>query len=266
MSALFSVAQSGSEEDASRVIGAGDGEIREPPARDMAPALSEAGRDTYHSQRGGGEGGAPGRVNGKLLMEPPSAEHFLKDAQEMEHILGELEGADILRVIETMEGAGSGLVMDADPMADFLSDVGAMPTDPDEGAREALVRDAQARLERRCQFLRRRLRMQQARAMGKHAAEEAHALFRHAVGGSGPALTRGAARVLVQRLEVGAGRGSGLSWTAPAGLADAAGALRTQLKVVGGQLDSDATLSSSGAESADEVVPYTNPIQQPLPL
>lgn len=44
------------------------------------------------------------------------------------------------------------------------------------------------------------------------------------------------------------------------------GLLSTELKLVNGALDSDATASSSGGESADEMVSYNNATQQPLPM
>lgn len=44
------------------------------------------------------------------------------------------------------------------------------------------------------------------------------------------------------------------------------GLLSTELKLVNDAFDSDATASSSGGESADEMVTYNNAIQQPLPM
>lgn len=44
------------------------------------------------------------------------------------------------------------------------------------------------------------------------------------------------------------------------------GLLSTELKMVNDALDSDATASSSGGESADELIAYNNVIQKPLTM
>uniref|UniRef100_A0A182VXY7 PEHE domain-containing protein n=1 Tax=Anopheles minimus TaxID=112268 RepID=A0A182VXY7_9DIPT len=49
-------------------------------------------------------------------------------------------------------------------------------------------------------------------------------------------------------------------------LEQAAGMLYAELRQVQSTIDSDATLSSSGGESADESMPYTNNVQEPLPI
>uniref|UniRef100_A0A182LRK5 PEHE domain-containing protein n=1 Tax=Anopheles culicifacies TaxID=139723 RepID=A0A182LRK5_9DIPT len=49
-------------------------------------------------------------------------------------------------------------------------------------------------------------------------------------------------------------------------LEQTAGMLYAELRQVQSTIDSDATLSSSGGESADESMPYTNSVQEPLPI
>uniref|UniRef100_A0A182P7C0 PEHE domain-containing protein n=1 Tax=Anopheles epiroticus TaxID=199890 RepID=A0A182P7C0_9DIPT len=49
-------------------------------------------------------------------------------------------------------------------------------------------------------------------------------------------------------------------------LEQTAGMLYAELRQVQATIDSDATLSSSGGESADESLPYTNEVQEPLPI
>uniref|UniRef100_A0A182R5T1 PEHE domain-containing protein n=1 Tax=Anopheles funestus TaxID=62324 RepID=A0A182R5T1_ANOFN len=49
-------------------------------------------------------------------------------------------------------------------------------------------------------------------------------------------------------------------------LEQTAGMLYAELRQVQSTIDSDATLSSSGGESADESMPYTNNVQEPLPI
>lgn len=44
------------------------------------------------------------------------------------------------------------------------------------------------------------------------------------------------------------------------------GLLMTEMRLIGKQIDSDETASSSGGESADEMVPYNNHYQQPLSM
>uniref|UniRef100_A0A182XXH5 Uncharacterized protein n=1 Tax=Anopheles stephensi TaxID=30069 RepID=A0A182XXH5_ANOST len=49
-------------------------------------------------------------------------------------------------------------------------------------------------------------------------------------------------------------------------LEQTAGLLYAELRQVQATIDSDATLSSSGGESADESIPYVNDVQEPLPI
>uniref|UniRef100_A0A182SDI5 Uncharacterized protein n=1 Tax=Anopheles maculatus TaxID=74869 RepID=A0A182SDI5_9DIPT len=49
-------------------------------------------------------------------------------------------------------------------------------------------------------------------------------------------------------------------------LEQTAGLLFAELRQVQATIDSDATLSSSGGESADESIPYVNDVQEPLPM
>lgn len=49
-------------------------------------------------------------------------------------------------------------------------------------------------------------------------------------------------------------------------LEQVSGLLMSEMRLIEKQIDSDATLSSSGGESADELVPYNNQYQQPLSM
>lgn len=240
-----------------------------------------------------------------------SAANLLKDSQEMEQILGDLGGGsdlgqvDILQVIKTMEGGGDTLSTgEADaifPLSgferDFLADTDAT-VEAESDAGEEKARALQIRLERRCAFLRRRLRMQQARVLGKQVAEEVAGTFdrvgRMSRRESGSQRPTGV-KALLKKIETTASfqasaavkpksgpryLRTNLDATSPVlrtstlglpsgsltGLERAAGMLRTELGIVEKQLDSDATASSSGAESNDEAVNYNNLHQQPMQM
>ncbi|XP_069358071.1 KAT8 regulatory NSL complex subunit 1 isoform X5 [Maniola hyperantus] len=225
-----------------------------------------------------------------------------KDSQEMEQILvdlgnSDLVQADLFQAIKTLESGGDNLST-GDPEAIFpLSGFDLTDTADSEGdAAEDKIRLLQARLERRSAFLLRRLRILQGRAIGKRISEEVAQTFEKSTRG---ARKDGAGRpmglkALLKRIETtaalqasaasrtvvgpqyykaGTSKGDasrsasiGISSGTLAGLDDSAGALRSHLSVVKNQLDSDATASSSGAESNDEAVTYNNVHQQPMPI
>lgn len=247
----------------------------EPACGDMAPALPDAARaDTR-------------RAFTAVDNVPPMEDG--KEAPDMEHILVELGGGetDLLQAIKTLEAP------DMFPLSGF-----ELPEqDADSDGVEEHVRSAQARLERRCAMLRRRLRILQARDLGKRVADEAAGTVDTALravrkDGSGRALglktflkkveTAGAlqgnaaARSVVgpsyfrgESVPTGdATRSAALGVPAGslAGLQDTAGALRSHLAVVKRELDSDDTASSSGAESNDEAVIYNNQHQNHMPM
>ncbi|XP_060801404.1 KAT8 regulatory NSL complex subunit 1 [Amyelois transitella] len=231
------------------------------------------------------------------LQNQPS---LAKDSQEMEQILVELGNSDLapdlLQAIKTLEG-GDGLST-GDTDAIFpLSGFDLTDTVESEGdAAEDKIRLMQARLERRCAFLQRRLRILQARAIGKRISEEAAQTFEKCTraarkdGGGRPmglkaflkriettaALQASAASRSVvgpKYYRAGTSKGDasrsatlGIPSGTLTGLEDTAGALRSHLSVVKQELDSDATASSSGAESNDEAVVYNNPHQQQMPI
>ncbi|CAG4929643.1 unnamed protein product [Colias eurytheme] len=233
------------------------------------------------------------------LQNQPS---LAKDSQEMEQILVDLGSsdivqADLLQAIKTLESGGDALST-GDPDAIFpLSGFDLAETADSEGdATEDKIKLLQARLERRCAFLLRRLRILQARSLGKRIAEEATQTFEKCTrgarkdGGGRPmglkaflkriettsALQASAAsRTVVgpKYYNPGTSKGDvtrsaslGIPSGTLTGLEDTAGALRSHLSVVKHQLDSDATESSSGAESNDEAVSYNNQHQQHMPI
>ncbi|KAM3957081.1 LOW QUALITY PROTEIN: non-specific lethal 1 [Aphomia sociella] len=233
------------------------------------------------------------------LQNQPS---LAKDSQEMEQILVDLGSsdiaqADLLQAIKTLESGGDALST-GDPDAIFpLSGFDLADTADSEGdAAEDKIRLMQARLERRCAFLQRRLRILQARAIGKRISEEAAQTFEKCTraarkdGGGRPvglkALLKkiettatlqasAASRSVVgpKYYRAGTSKGDptqsasiGIPPGTLTGLEDTAGALRSHLSMVKHELDSDATASSSGAESNDEAVVYNNPHQQPMPI
>ncbi|CAF4850526.1 unnamed protein product [Pieris macdunnoughi] len=233
------------------------------------------------------------------LQNQPS---LAKDSQEMEQILvdlgnSDLVQADLLQAIKTLESGGD-VLSTGDPDAIFpLSSFDLPETVDSEGdAAEDKIRLLQARLERRCAFLLRRLRILQARSVGKRVAEEVTQTFEKCTrgarkdGGGRPIglkafikrvdTTSGLQASAASRTVVGpkyynasTSRGDATrsaSLGVPSGtlngLEDTAGSLRFHLSVVKQQLDSDATASSSGAESNDEAVVYNNQHQQHMPI
>ncbi|CAG9787627.1 unnamed protein product [Diatraea saccharalis] len=232
------------------------------------------------------------------LQSQPS---LAKDSQEMEQILvdlgsSDLAQADLLQAIKTFE-SGDGLST-GDPDGIFPLSAFDLPetADSEGDAAEDKIRLLQARLERRCSFLQRRLRILQARSIGKRISEEAAQTFDKCIrgarkdGGGRPiglkaflkriettavlqasAASRSVAgpkyyHASCSHVDPSKSASVGVSSGTLTGLEDTAGALRSHLSVVKHELDSDATASSSGAESNDEAVTYNNPHQQPMPI
>lgn len=223
-----------------------------------------------------------------------------KDSQEMEQILvdlgnSDLVQADLLQAIKTLEGGGDALSTgEADVI--FPGFDLSEPADSEGDGVEDAIKVSQARLERRCSFLKRRLRILQTRTIGKRVSEEVAQTFdrcnrgaRKDGGGRPMGLkaflkkiettsvlqASAASRTVIgpKYYSAGTSKGDasrsasvGISSGTLTGLEDTAGALRSHLSVVKHDLDSDATVSSSGAESNDEAVTYNNPHQQPMSM
>nr|XP_049703533.1 KAT8 regulatory NSL complex subunit 1 [Helicoverpa armigera]XP_049703534.1 KAT8 regulatory NSL complex subunit 1 [Helicoverpa armigera]XP_049703535.1 KAT8 regulatory NSL complex subunit 1 [Helicoverpa armigera]XP_049703536.1 KAT8 regulatory NSL complex subunit 1 [Helicoverpa armigera]XP_049703537.1 KAT8 regulatory NSL complex subunit 1 [Helicoverpa armigera]XP_049703538.1 KAT8 regulatory NSL complex subunit 1 [Helicoverpa armigera] len=292
----------------------------------MAPALSIAPREPHiHDTNGLGETERPQALRRRALtsvdnlvthmdeddMGLQNQPSLAKDSQEMEQILVDLgsteleQQGDLLQAIKTMDtGAdalsGGEVMSTDDPEAIFpLSGFESLPepADSEGDAMEEKIKTVQVKLERRCSFLQRRLRILQARAIGKKVSEEATQSFekctrgarRDSGGGRHMGLktflktveTTSALQASAQSRAVvgpkyynpGTSKGDasksasiGIPSGTLTGLEDTAGALRSHLSVVKHELDSDATLSSSGAESNDEAVTYNNPLQQQMPI
>ncbi|KAL4709539.1 hypothetical protein ACJJTC_007270 [Scirpophaga incertulas] len=233
------------------------------------------------------------------LQNQPS---LAKDSQEMEQILvdlgsSDLVQADLLQAIKTFDSAGDGLSTgDADAIFPLTSFDLPEAADSEGDAAEDKIRLLQQRLERRCAFLQRRLRILQARNIGKRISEEVTQTYEKCIKGSrkdgagrnvglkaflkkvettaalqASAASRSVAgpkyfRAGSTKVDAAKSATIGISSGTLTGLEDTAGALRSHLSVVKHELDSDATLSSSGAESNDEAVTYNNPSQQQMPL
>ncbi|KAJ8723170.1 hypothetical protein PYW08_003082 [Mythimna loreyi] len=241
------------------------------------------------------------------LQNQPS---LAKDSQEMEQILVDLGNTDLdqqgdfLQDIKTLESgddalSGGDTLTTDDPEAIFPLSGFELPeaVDSEGDAIEEKIKGVQVKLERRCSFLQRRLRILQARAIGKKVSEEAAQSFekctrgaRRDTGGGRPMGLKtflktvettatlqasAASRTVVgpKYYNPGTSKGDasksasiGIPSGTLTGLEDTAGALRSHLSVVKHELDSDATLSSSGAESNDEAVTYNNPQQQQMPV
>ncbi|RVE55009.1 hypothetical protein evm_000376 [Chilo suppressalis] len=232
------------------------------------------------------------------LQNQPS---LAKDSQEMEQILvdlgsSDLAQADLLQAIKTFE-SGDGLST-GDPDGIFPLSAFDLPetADSEGDAADDKIRLSQARLERRCAFLQRRLRILQARSIGKRISEEAAQTFEKCIkgarkdGGGRPIglkafLKRVETTAVLQasaasrsvvgpkyyhastsHVDASKSAAVGISSGTLTGLEDTAGALRSHLSVVKHELDSDATASSSGAESNDESVTYNNAHQQHMPI
>lgn len=222
---------------------------------------------------------------------------------------GDISQVDDLMQVINMDATPSAPAELAFPIAferDLFSEVDMISICEDELSKETRARETieelhkkQLKLERRSEFLLRRLRKLQVRAMGKHVSSEVVGLFEHIHRSLrrskepevDPApdplpVTANTMKKLLKKLEastvVGGKRttsryfGSGSveyarsvsapRLTAESGreLSRVAGLLNSELNIVERQLDSDATASSSGGESCDEMQTYNNPHQQLL--
>ncbi|XP_060526021.1 KAT8 regulatory NSL complex subunit 1 [Cylas formicarius] len=239
----------------------------------------------------------------------------------MQQVMKHMDGGDQLN------NSSSDLneVLDLDIDKDLLAHVNVMMDDQQDDletaqklkenqARMILV-DLQrrhARIERRLDFLRRRVCKLQSRHMGQHVSGEVAGVFEHVYrslrkppletpSSEGPRpMAPHAAKSLVRKIEMAAmlqarqrtgppryfGSGSvdafrncppssssGPSVSIPAWgtndkheLQRVSEQLRTQLRLVQRAADSDATESSSGGESCDEMQTYSNPHQQYLSI
>ena len=214
-------------------------------------------------------------------------------------------------------------IPDEDIVEKFLTDVDMMNMSMEEQpdlresqARESLaeLRAVQGRIERRLDFLRRKVRKLQARAMGQHVGGEVagvyeyvHRSLKRLKDGSleeerpvARPLSYGSTKAMLKKLEMAAtlqansvarqkhlpkyfGSGSsepgnhrisvpGIVNVPPwpiehkQELQKVAGLLHTELCLVQHDVDSEATESSSGGESCDEMQSYNNPHQQYLSM
>ncbi|XP_063621949.1 uncharacterized protein LOC134794162 [Cydia splendana] len=236
------------------------------------------------------------------IQEQPN---LAKDSQEMEQILNDLNNtdlgqADLLQAIKTLETGDVLSTGDADSIFPLSGFDMAEPADSEGDAHttEEKIKATQLQLERRCAFLLRRMRMLQARTLGKRVSEEvAHTIDKAMRGARKDGVGRPMGlKAFLKKVETtaalqasassrstsvlgpkyyraGTSKGDAsksASIAIPsgtlAGLEDTAGALRSHVSAVKHALDSDATASSSGAESNDEAVVYNNPHQQHMPI
>ncbi|XP_047990454.1 KAT8 regulatory NSL complex subunit 1 [Leguminivora glycinivorella] len=236
------------------------------------------------------------------IQEQPN---LAKDSQEMEQILNDLNNtdlgqADLLQAIKTLETGDVLSTGDADSIFPLSGFDMAEPVDSESDANtmEEKIKATQLQLERRCAFLLRRMRMLQARTLGKRVSEEVAHTFDKAMKGArkdgvgrpmglkaflkkvettaalqASASSRSTSVLGPKYYKAGTSKGDAsksASIAIPsgtlAGLEDTAGALRSHVSAVKHALDSDATASSSGAESNDEAVVYNNPHQQHMPI
>lgn len=289
---------------------------------------------------------------------------YLKDNPDMEQMLGELASTsdmELLQVFKSLEGNPSGdglcaelagglsLFNDVDVVNMYEDVVTAQVTTPPNKDRERLEMHAeivkrQAQMQRKYDFLIRRLNKLQARYMGQHVSDEVAGLFEYSqrywkkkdkehAKGLTPSTTvspstlipdiipyqppptttpqseklkpisTNAMKTFAKRLEgiattqcstqtkriYGNRYFQGTTGTPPElvshaaftatsstipkfedatidALEQSAGMLHAELKQVQNTIDSEATASSSGGESADEMVLYNNLNQQPLTI
>lgn len=256
-------------------------------------------------------------------------------------------------VLSTMEGAGdrisqpNDLASDADNMfalsntdltgnltafeKELLNDVDMMSIGMEEPlldrSKETQAKDTinelkqkQAKMERKLDFLLRRVRKMQVRYMGQHVSGEIAGVFEHvhrtlkklkdnaSLQVDSPqesakkpkAMSYSSTKSLIRKLEMSTslqasassrqrhlpryfGSGSADQNLARVGMAGITvlpswqgdckqelqkivGSLETELNLAQSEVDSEATVSSSGGESADEMQNYNNPHQQPLSM
>lgn len=265
-----------------------------------------------------------------------------KENAEMEQMIGELASSsdiDLLQVFKSLEAApaGDGLCeltgglslfndVDVMNMCSVVEDVQTPNKDMFVGEIRSEIEKLQLQMERKTEFLLRRLRKMQSRQMGQHISEEvgnlcedAYRLFKrkerehqklsgiddttlpamlfdskqttkpvssnamktflkkinHVSATQSASLTK-----INQMLKTNYGSNSSSTTTsnklvslvprleenAARKIEDVAGALQTELRMIETAIDSDATASSSGGESADEAVSYNNATQEPLSM
>lgn len=269
-----------------------------------------------------------------------------KENAEMEQMLGELTSAgdiDLLQVFKTLESApsGEGLCDLAGTLSLFNDDVMNMcnvvddvqtPVKPSDTIEiRSDIQKRQAQMQRKCDFLLRRLRKIQSRHMGQHVSEEignvysdAYRLFKKrerdqykmltdesqsgsmgltAIEKAKP-ISMSAMKTFMKKVNhvattqsstlskqhqihklsntggIDVGSSNSASQNAPKvvsiipemddkmaeKLENVSGMLQTELRLIETAIDSDATASSSGGESADENTSYNNPIQETLSM
>ncbi|XP_059621915.1 KAT8 regulatory NSL complex subunit 1 [Phlebotomus argentipes] len=280
---------------------------------------------------------------------------YMKESAEIEQFMGELASSsdiDLFQVFKSFENAaqaGDGLCDLVAPFNIFGDDVMSVEEvtasqlkDSDTVQLRQEIEKRQYQMQRKCDFLLRRLRKLQVRFMGAHVSEEIAGLFEHTCrllkrkerdggpksvvnpgqviidvvstgqfippAGSGVVqsqqqqpvpqespkpLNQVVLRSYLKRIEnvaltqnsmaqkrsaavvmLPGGKGSpaigsllpNLEEVSRGQLEHTSGLLRTELRAVESAMDSDATATSSGGESADELVNYTNPTQQTLSI
>lgn len=268
---------------------------------------------------------------------------------DMEQMLGELASTsdlDLLQVFKSFETAPAGeglcdlanslLFNDFDNICGVVEDVVSSsvsehqqqqqhqqnqqsPIKDNQQLNKELQRQEndkkQIQMQRKCDFLLRRLRKIQLRSMGQQMSEEVAGFFEHThrlvkkkekprdpddsmmnqqINERIKPLSTNAVKNFLKRIDnVAAAQktyasniGQSQSLTGPPSihhnklvtlipsldtsttnkLEQISGQLQTQLKIVEKGIDSDATASSSGGESGDEAVPFSNPVQQHMPM
>uniref|UniRef100_A0A6B2EBD4 Putative kat8 regulatory nsl complex subunit 1 n=1 Tax=Phlebotomus kandelakii TaxID=1109342 RepID=A0A6B2EBD4_9DIPT len=277
---------------------------------------------------------------------------YMKENAEIEQFMGELASSsdiDLFQVFKSFENAaqaGDGLCDLVAPFSIFGDDVMSVEEvtasqlkDSDTVQLRQEIEKRQYQMQRKCDFLLRRLRKLQVRFMGAHVSEEIAGLFEHTCrllkrkerdtgksvttpgqviidvvstgafippAGNGVVqsqqqvlqespkpLNQVALRSYLKRIEnvaltqnsmaqkrsaavvtLPGGKGSPaigsllphLEEVSRSQLEHTSGLLRSELRAVESAMDSDATATSSGGESADELVNYTNPTQQTLSI
>ncbi|XP_022919364.2 KAT8 regulatory NSL complex subunit 1 [Onthophagus taurus] len=258
--------------------------------------------------------------------------NILKDkstTQDMDQIMNLDLGQnvdEIMQVIKSMEGGSSDLFNDVDVMNMSIEEPVSKETQTKELMAE--VHKRQLKVERKLEFLLRRLRKMQIRHMGQHFSSEVAGVFEHVhrtlrrLKDNSPVnlnnelnlekptesnqslekmkpISSSSAKNLVRKLEMSSllqsnvasrrhsgryfGSGSaepgsfrpgvsGMTNLAPwvpqhkQDLQRIAGLLHTEMGLAQQEVDSEATASSSGGESCDEMQTYNNPHQQYLSI
>lgn len=159
-------------------------------------------------------------ADGSLVVADTSPSHnnntmglqkdYLKDNPEMEQMLGELANTSDLELLQVFKsltpsntdhlcdlGSGlGGLFSDVDVMNIGLDEVSTPVKEPDTADLRNEIKKRQSQMQRKCDFLLRRLRKLQTRTMAEHVDEEVQSLFAYT-------------QALLKRRDGGAGGGSG---------------------------------------------------------